>query len=75
MHGQMKSPHGGHYEIAIWLSGKIILCIFLPKLDKHFVQSLKKYIHLSPAHAYCSSHSEVGSGVAVMMGAPIGEHM
>lgn len=49
--------------------------MFLPKFDKYLVQSLKEHIHLSPAHPNCSSHSEIGSGVAVMMRAPVCEYM
>ena len=42
-------------------------------LDKHFVQPLDKYVHLSLTHANGSSCSEVGTGVVVEVSPPVSE--
>lgn len=45
----------------------------LPELDKDFVQSLEEQIHLFLLHADGGRHSEVGSGVVIVVRAPVCE--
>lgn len=51
------------------------LLSLLSELDKHLVQPLQKNIHFFSLHPNGCCHSEVDSGVAVVVGAPVGEHV